>query len=319
MKIWSKEEILARFDVDRAVRMIEEGLIAYSQKAALVPPVQNFYFAAANGDCCIKSAYVDGAETFAVKVSSGFYNNPAAGLPSNSGLVMLLSATNGQPVALLQDGGWLTAVRTAIAGQLAARLLAPREVRSIGIIGTGQQARLQLEYLKPITSCREVHVWGRDAEQGECFASDMSAQGFSVHLHQTPEPVARNANLIVTATPSRAALLKSEWVGAGTHITAVGADSAGKQELDPEIIARAGMVVVDSREQCSSYGEISHALSAGLIRSTALHELGTLLATNYRARDDSDAAQITVADLTGVAVQDAQVANSIVASACVEP
>jgi ornithine cyclodeaminase len=312
MKVWTKEEILARFNVERAVRMIEDGFIAYSNNSVLVPPVQNFFFAAANGDCCIKSAYVEGSETFAVKVSSGFYNNPAAGLPSNSGLVMLFSAKTGEPVALLQDGGWLTSVRTAIAGQLAARLLAPRDVYGIGIIGTGDQARLQLEYLKPITSCREVHVWGPDARQGESFVSDMSAQGFRVHLHETPEPVARSANLIVTATPSREALLKSDWVSAGTHITAVGADSVGKQELDPQIVARAGVIVVDSREQCSKYGEISHALSAGLIQSAALRELGELLAQKGRTRDDADSMQITIADLTGVAVQDAQVANSVV-------
>jgi ornithine cyclodeaminase len=312
MKIWSKEEIVARFDADRAVRMIEQGFIAYSRKAVLVPPIQNFYFAAANGDCCIKSAYVEGAETFAVKVSAGFYGNPALGLPTNSGLVMIFSAKTGEPVGLLQDGGWLTSVRTAIAGRLAAQVLAPREVRAIGIVGTGDQARFQLEYLKPVTTCREVHAWGPDAEQGQRFVADMSAQGFNVTFHDNPEPVARNANLIVTATPSREALLKSEWISAGTHITAVGADGPGKQELDAQIVARANAIVVDSIEQCSKYGEISHALSAGLIQVRALLELGDVLARGGRARDDRDAMQITVADLTGVAVQDAQIADSVV-------
>ncbi|PFH20709.1 ornithine cyclodeaminase family protein [Burkholderia sp. JKS000303] len=314
MKIWSKDEIVAKFDVERAVRMIEKGFVAYSQKAVLVPPIQNFYFPAANGDCCIKSAYVDGAATFAVKVSAGFYDNPSRGLPSNSGLVMLFSATTGEPVALLKDEGWLTSVRTAIAGQLAARALAPRNVHGIGVIGTGDQARLQLEYLKAVTPCRAVHVWGPDQAQGERFVADMSAHGFDVRLHATPEPVARNANLIVTATPSREALLKSGWIAGGTHITAVGADGPGKQELDPGIVGRAGAIVVDSIEQCSKYGEISHALSAGLIRAEVLVELGNVLAQGGRARDDADPAQITIADLTGVAVQDAQIADSIVSN-----
>ncbi|HDR9483986.1 multidrug DMT transporter permease [Burkholderia aenigmatica] len=312
MKIWSKDEIVARFDADRAVRMIEQGFIAYSRKAVLVPPIQNFYFAAANGDCCVKSAYVEGAETFAVKVSAGFYNNPAAGLPTNSGLVMIFSAKTGEPVGLLQDGGWLTSVRTAIAGQLAARVLAPREVRGIGIIGTGDQARFQLEYLKPVTTCRDVHAWGPNAGRGERFVADMSAQGFHVTLHDSPESVARHANLIVTTTPSREALLKSEWIAAGTHITAVGADGPGKQELDARIVASAHAIVVDSIAQCSKYGEISHALSAGLIQESALLELGDVLARGGRARDDRDTTQITVADLTGVAVQDAQIADSVV-------
>jgi ornithine cyclodeaminase len=280
-----------------------------------VPPVQNFQFDAANGDCCVKSAYVDGTETFAVKVSTGFYDNPKQGLPSNNGLIALFSARTGEPVALLQDEGWLTCVRTALAGQLAAGLLAPREVRGIGIIGTGMQARLQLEYLQPVTGCRDVFVWGPTAENREQFKEDMRAFGFNVRAMDTAEGAAANANLIVTTTPSREALLQSGWVRDGTHITAVGADGAGKQELDPAIVGRAGVIVVDSVEQCSKYGEISHALSAGLIHASQLLELGALLGAKRRARDDTNAAQITIADLTGVAVQDAQIANSVVAQA----
>lgn len=315
MKIWTKDEIIARFDMQRAVRMIEQGFIAYSRKTVQVPPVQNFQFDAANGDCCVKSAYVDGTETFAVKVSTGFYDNPKQGLPSNNGLIALFSARTGEPVALLQDEGWLTCVRTALAGQLAAGLLAPREVRGIGIIGTGMQARLQLEYLQPVTGCRDVFVWGPTAENREQFKEDMRAFGFNVRAMDTAEGVAANANLIVTTTPSREALLQSGWVRDGTHITAVGADGAGKQELDPAIVGRAGVIVVDSVEQCSKYGEISHALSAGLIHASQLLELGALLGAKRRARDDTNAAQITIADLTGVAVQDAQIANSVVAQA----
>ena len=120
-----------------------------------------------------------------------------------------------------------------------------------------------------------------------------------------------SANLIVTTTPSRKPLLHSEWISNGTHITAVGADSVGKQELDPAIVGRAGAIVVDSIDQCSKYGEISHALSAGLIHAEQLLELGALLGACQRARNDNDAAQITVADLTGVAVQDVQIAASV--------
>lgn len=312
MRIWTKDEIIAHFDMDRAVQLVKTGFIAYSQQAVLVPPVQNFHFAAANGDCCIKSAHVQGSETFAVKVSTGFYDNAAQGLPSNSGMVMLFSAQNGMPLALLQDEGWLTSVRTGIAGQLAASVLAPREVHGIGIIGSGDQARWQLTCLKPVTACRDVYVWSVDAAQSRQFASDMAEQGFTVTVCATAEQVARHANLIVTTTPAREALLQAAWIAPGTHITAVGADGPGKQELDPQIVARAGAIVVDAIKQCSAYGEVSHALSAGLIAPDALRELGDILAQGIRARDDADPAQITIADLTGVAVQDAQIAASIV-------
>lgn len=315
MKIWTKNDIIVRFNMERAVRMIEEGFIAYSRKTVQVPPVQNFQFDAANGDCCVKSAYVYGAAAFAVKVSTGFYDNPKQGLPTNNGLIVLFSAKTGEPVALLQDEGWLTCVRTALAGQLAARLLAPREVHGIGIIGSGVQARLQLEYLHPVTSCRDVFVWGPTRKNSELFAEEMSALGFNVHAMDTAEGVAANANLIVTATPSREPLLRSAWIRKGTHITAVGADGAGKQELEPVIVGRAGAIVVDSIDQCSRYGEISHALSAGLISADQLLELGALLDAKQRARDDTNPTQITVADLTGVAVQDVQIANSVAAEA----
>jgi ornithine cyclodeaminase len=228
VKIWSKDEIVARFDVDRAVRMIEQGFIAYSRGTAQVPPVQNFQFADANGDCCIKSAHIDGARTFAIKISSGFYDNPKQGMPSNSGFVVLCSATTGVPVALLQDEGWLTCIRTAIAGQLAARVAAPRNVTAIGIIGAGEQARLQLEYLKPVTACREVHVWSPSVALSTSFAENMAGLGFVVNVQHSAEAVAVNANLIVTATPSRQALLRTAWIRGGTHITAVGADAPGK-------------------------------------------------------------------------------------------
>jgi ornithine cyclodeaminase len=190
-------------------------------------------------------------------------------------------------------------------------LLAPREVHGIGIIGSGEQARLQLEYLQPVTGCRDVFVWGPTAKNRGLFAEEMSARGFNVRAMDSAEAVAANANLIVTTTPSRAPLLRSDWIRNGTHITAVGADSAGKQELDPAIVARAGVIVVDSIDQCSKYGEISHALSAGLINKEQLLELGALLDAGRRARDDTDPAQITVADLTGVAVQDVQIAASV--------
>lgn len=128
-----------------------------------MPPVQAFTFNEANGDCCIKAAYIQGSKTFTVKVSTGFYDNPGKGLESNDGLMLVLSAITGRPLALLQDQGWLTGIRTALAGRIAARLLAPSKVRAIGILGTGTQARLQLEQLGAVTSCRQVIVWGRGA------------------------------------------------------------------------------------------------------------------------------------------------------------
>jgi ornithine cyclodeaminase len=307
VKIVNKQQIIDHLDVPLAVQRLEEGFIAFSNGQVQVPAVQAFTFDHANGDCCIKAAYLQGSDTFTVKVSTGFYDNPSKGLQSNDGLMLVLSANTGQPLALLQDEGWLTGMRTALAGRIAARLLTPAHVRGIGILGTGTQARLQLEQLGAVTSCRHVTVWGRGQAQLERYKAFATSLGYEVQLTLDARVVAENANLIVCTTPSRAPLLMSEWVQPGTHITAVGADAPGKQELDPALVARAGRLVVDSVAQCSQYGEVSHALKAGLIDTGQLVELGALLAGRGLGRQSEQ--EITLADLTGVAVQDAQIAQ----------
>ena len=307
MKVFTQQQIAASINVELAGKALREGFIAYSQRTVKVPPVQHFAFAQANGDCCVKSAWVEGSDTFTVKVSTGFYSNPAKGLPSNSGLMMVFCASTGQPLALLQDEGWLTSLRTALAGQIVARALAPSSVQGIGILGTGSQARLQLEHLMPVTHCRKVTVWGRNRQALEAYREFAEQLGFSVTTTLSAEQVAGTANLIVTTTPSQEALLRREWIRPGTHITSVGADAQGKQELEPELVAAADVIAADSIAQCSEFGEVSHAIKAGLLQPSRLVELGHLLAGNAEGRRDDK--QTTLADLTGVAVQDAVIAR----------
>jgi ornithine cyclodeaminase len=307
VNVYNQQQIISALDLTQAAERVAEGFVAFSQGKVKVPPVQNFVFPEANGDCCVKSAWVEGEATFTVKISTGFYDNPAKGLESNDGLMLVMSAQNGQPLALLQDGGWLTCIRTALAGQIAARALAPSRVQAIGIVGSGMQARMQLEQLRVVTACRNVIVWGRRQSELDSYRQFAEALGFTVETTLDAQHVALEANLIVTTTPSREALLRSEWIRPGTHITAVGADTLGKQELDPALVARADVIVVDSISQCSQYGEISHALKAGLIDPSQLLELGQVLAGDVIGRSNDE--QITVVDLTGVAVQDAQISR----------
>lgn len=305
MKIYDQMQIVGAMDMKVAAQRIKDGFIAYSQGKVQVPPVQNFIFEQANGDCCVKSAWITGSDTFTVKISTGFYDNPGKGLASNDGLMLVISALTGQPQGLLQDEGWLTCIRTALAGQIVAKALAPSMITGIGILGTGVQARMQLEQLLSVTRCRRVTVWGRSQATLDAYRDFATSLGFEVTTTQDCRQVARSANLIITTTPSHEALLQSEWIQPGTHITAVGADGGGKQELDPKLVARADVIVVDSINQCSQYGEISHALKAGLINAGRLIELGLLLEGKAEGRKNDQ--QISVADLTGVAVQDAQI------------
>lgn len=289
--------------------LIEQGFGAYSDGSVVVPPVGEMSFAVPPGDTHIKYGYIKHDHCFVVKIASGFYDNPLLGLPSNSGLMLVFSQKTGLLQTILLDEGYLTDVRTAVAGRIAAKYLAPQNVKAIGILGTGIQARLQALELRSLTPCRELVVWGRSEEKLEDYRTALEQEGFSVATTGEAAAVASTCNLIVTATPSAMPLLTAEQIRPGTHITAMGSDTPLKQELDPAILARADLVVADSLSQCRERGEISKALEAGTLQENKITELGEIINGRVQGRTTDD--QITVADLTGVAVQDIQIAKAV--------
>lgn len=175
---------------------------------------------------------------FLIKVSTGFYNNIQYGLPNNNGLMLLLLALTGEPLCFLLDEGWLTSIRTAIAGLIVAKLLAPKNIENIGLIGTGEQALLPLELLLTHTTCRTIWAYVRTNNHIENFTQKVHSLGCTLNLTESPELVASHCNFIITATPSRQPLLMHEWIKDGAHITAIGADAQNKQELDPAILKK---------------------------------------------------------------------------------
>jgi ornithine cyclodeaminase len=288
---------------------IEAGFVAYSERRAEVPPVGVLRFTNPPGDVHIKYGYLHDDEFYVIKIASGFYENPSRGLPSGNGLMLLFSQKTGELAAVLLDEGYLTDLRTAVAGAIAAKYLAPRTVTRIGILGTGVQARLQLQLLRAVTPCREVLVWGRNAQRAADYKADMDRDGFSVAIAGNVSDVPRSCNLIVTATAADAPLILAVDAPPGTHITAVGADSAHKQELDAALFPKADVVVVDSVSQCADHGDLAHAVRAGLMRPNDVHELGAVIAGKAPGRTSPE--QLTIADLTGVAVQDIQIAKAV--------
>jgi len=302
------KKALNRIDSISLLKAIEDGFVAYSENQAVVPPVGHLAFTHPPADVHIKYGYIKNDEYYVLKVASGFYDNPKHGLPSSNGVMLVFSQKTGELLSVLLDEGHLTDIRTAIAGAIAAKYLAPSHVKAIGIVGTGIQARLQLRYLQNITDCKKVYVWGRSEEARAAYAKEMHQNGFDIIPTDNIEELVINSNLIVTTTPSTKPLIKAEWLAPGTHITAMGADAKGKQELDPTIIARADLVVADSISQCIDHGEIADAVENKLIAPDNVIELGSLL-KNGKARDNDQ--QITVADLTGVATQDVQIAKLI--------
>lgn len=291
-----------------AVDAMREAFRADGEGRAHVPAVINLDVPARRGEFHVKTALIDGVPHVAVKIASGFYDNPARGLPSGSGLMAVFDANTGLPVALLLDNGFLTDIRTGAAGAIAAEALAASTITTVGVLGSGVQARHQVRCLRCVRAFSRLSAWSPDRARLDAYVHEMRDEGLDAHAAATPEAVCREADLLITATPARAPLVRAEWLRAGQHVTALGSDSPGKQELDAACLARADLLVVDRLTQCAAFGELRHALDAGLLRPDRVHaELGEIIAGLKPGR--TAASQITIADLTGVGFQDTAIAS----------
>ena len=296
-------------NVPELLEEIAQGFIDYTSGRVVVPPVGYLGFSEPTGDVHLKYGYVKGGDVFVIKVAAGFPQNSLQGLPTGDGCMLVFSSRTGFLLAVLLDRSRLTDIRTAVAGAVVARALAPRVITRIGVLGTGVQARLQPLMLEHVTACREIALYGRSSERARSCAADLELAGFRVNLCESAEEVAESSQLIVTTTASRAAQFPASAVQPGTHVTAVGADAPGKQELDPALFARAEVVVADSIAQCADHGDLAVALASGDIALHRVRELGTVLANPEFGRTSES--QISIADLTGVGVQDIVIATHV--------
>lgn len=290
------------------VSAMEAGFIQYSKGNTVVPSVGELSFEDPKGEVHIKYGYIKGDDYYVIKIASGFYDNPKLGIASSQGMMLLFNQKTGQPISILLDEGYLTDIRTAAAGALAAKYFAPKKINAIGIIGTGIQARLQLQFLQQHTPSKTVWVWGRTEANAQKFKEELGTE-FDIHIAKTPAELAQHSNLIVCTTPAEAPLLKAADILPGTHITAIGSDTAKKQELAGEILQKADILISDSIPQSKSRGEVYQARKAGLISDEKIVELGTALQDAALQRTDEN--QISVVDLTGVAVQDIMITQAV--------
>jgi ornithine cyclodeaminase len=308
MLVLDRDEIMRRLNGVDLIAPIEQAFVAFSAGNAVSPMPGELILDAPRGDLHIKYGYMRGGAYIVVKIASGFYDNHTRGLPSSQGMMIVLDRETGVPCALLADEGALTDLRTAVAGAIAAKYLAPAHVDVIGVIGAGTQARLQVEQLQHVCACKNVIVWNRTPTRTQQFADGLRAAGYLVTIAKTPAEVCDVARLIVTTTPSESPIVHSRDVQRGTHITAIGADTPHKTELDTALFARATTVVTDSREQSSLRGELRHALAAGTVTPDQIIEIGTLIGHTPVYRDSS---AISIAVLTGLAVQDIAIAGCV--------
>ncbi|MHA1466043.1 MAG: ornithine cyclodeaminase family protein [Candidatus Heimdallarchaeaceae archaeon] len=308
-KIINLKEIKKVIEKINPIEIIEEGFVAYSQKKVEIPPVGEMVFDDPPGECHIKYGFIKEDDYFVIKVATGFYDNPKINLPAFDGLMLLFSQKTGQLLSILLDEGHLTNIRTASAGAIAAKYMAPKNVKRIGVFGAGTHGRLQPIYLQKVLNCKNIITWGLNQEELDVYEKDMKELGFQVQTTQDPEDITSSCNLIVTCTPSKEPLIFADQIRKGTHITAIGSDTAEKQELDSAILKKTDRLIVDSIAQCMSRGERFKAMNNSMIKKKKMIELGHMIMKKEYQRQSEE--EITVVDLTGVAIQDIQIAKAV--------
>ena len=312
-------EIRALLDPGACIAAMEQAFAAYSTGQAQLPAVIHLDIPESDlsrkrGEIHVKAGYLNGGPYYAVKIVSGFPNNPQLGLPANDGMIIVFDATTGTPAAFLLDNGFVTDLRTGAAGAVAAKCLARKKISSVAVIGTGAQARYQLEMLALQRSFSEVRVWGRDLRKAHACADDLAKrQGIPACNFKVAESVqeaVEDSDLIITVTASREPLVRAAWLKPGATVIAVGSDGPDKQELDVDVLARADKIVADSIQQCLRLGEIHHAVERGAITKEKIYaELGEITSGLKPGRTSED--EIIVCDLTGVGVQDVAAASLV--------
>ncbi|AUX80490.1 ectoine utilization protein EutC [Sinorhizobium fredii] len=307
--ILTEAELRRIVPLDReAVACVENAFHALATRAVAMPPILRLDIPEHRGEVDVKTAYVSGLDGFAIKISPGFFDNPKIGLPSTNGMMVLLSSRTGLVQALLLDNGYLTDVRTAAAGAIAAKHLSREGASVAAIFGAGMQARLQLEALTLVRPIREARLWARDAAKAEAVAIVLAGKlGFPVKASIEPEAAVAGADIVVTTTPSEKPIFMAGWLEPGQHVTVMGSDAEHKNELDPRAIARA-TYVADSLKQTRRLGELHHAVAAGVVAPDAeFAELGQVIAGLRAGRTSAN--EITIADLTGTGIQDTAIAT----------
>jgi len=311
IKILTEAELRAQISLNQAaIDCVESAFHALATKSVVMPPIMRLDIVENNGEIDVKTAYIPGLDSLAIKISPGFFDNPKLGLPSVNGLMVLFSTKTGLVESLLLDNGFLTDIRTAAAGAVAAKYLSRANAKHAAIIGAGVQGCLQLEALTLVRDIESATIWARDFDKAEKAAEQMKSKlGFEVIPCQTIAETVEDADIIVTTTPSTKPLLNKENIKPGQHITAMGSDSEHKNEIDPAILADERVnYFCDRLSQTRVLGELQMAIEQGLIEASAeFPELGQVIAGQQPARQNET--EITLCDLTGTGIQDTAIAT----------
>ena len=311
MRIVPLADIQSAITAKAAIEAVRAGFIAHARGQVHCPePVQIVFRddrQEQHGECHVKSAIWSGRPYAAVKIASGSYRNAARGLPGAGGMIVLIATDTGLPEAILHDECWLTNVRTAAAGALAAGLKPVSKDATLGVIGTGTQAEIQATMICSHLGLGSVSVWGRSAAKAAILAEKLKAGGLAATAMDTVREVCHSSAILVTTTPATKPVVQLEDVPETLHIVAVGADTPGKTELDPRILGRAHTIVTDDHRECLHHSEFGAAVRAGAVAEDSDCSFGEMLSL---ATPDPRMARdgISVVDLTGMGVQDLAIA-----------
>ena len=293
---------------EQLIPVIEDAFKNLAQGKTTMPPILRLDIEKYHGESDVKAAYIEGLDSYAIKIASGFFNNPKLGIPSSNGLMILLDSQTGVIKSVLLDKGYLTDVRTAIAGAIAAKYLSNYDSTKAGIIGAGIQAKLQLEALTLVRKINTAYIWSRDSTKTKKFVEETNNLNVDLEVCSSAEEVLRKSEIVVTTTPSKSPLIQSDWLKKGLHITAMGSDAEQKNELDPLIIKQCDLYIPDSLSQTTILGELHHALEKNIVSSDNTYdELGNVILDSNLGRKSKD--DITICDLTGTGVQDTAIAR----------
>ena len=309
MLILNKKQIIQHVHLnEELIPIIEEAFVSLSKGSVMMPPIMRIDIEKYHGESDIKAAYIEGLDSFAIKIASGFFDNPKLGLPSSNGLMVLLDSQTGIVKSVLLDEGYLTDTRTAIAGAIATKYLSNQNAKTVGIIGAGIQARLQLQAIMLVRKINKITVWARDKIKANQFIDSFKDLEIDLHVASSCKELASLSEIIVTTTPSKKPLLEFDWIKKGTHITAMGSDAEHKNEIDPHMLKYCDQYVPDNQSQTSALGELHHALKKNLISSQEkFNDLGDIINDPNLGRKNKE--DITICDLTGTGVQDTAIAR----------
>ena len=296
----SKKDVEGILSMKEVMDAVESAFRYKALGRVQMPP--KIYVAFPKGDFRTMPCYIPDLGFGGVKVVNVHPENPTKyNLPTVMATIILIEPETGRPLAIM-DGTWITNMRTGAAGGVAAKYLARRYSKVIGMVGAGTQARAQLLALNEVFEIEEVRVYSIPLESCDRFKKDVAHLGLNISIKGKVEGAVRGCDILVTTTPVTQPIVEDEWVDEGMHINAIGADAPLKEELDPRILKRAKIVVDDIEQACHS-GEINVPISKGIIsRADIYAELGEIVAGKKVGRvTDSE---ITIFDSTGLAIQD---------------